>query len=195
MPAAAAACRALHPERSPRSTRRSPPRTRPGTDSEQLNGVIVTSAPIQSGDSGGPLFNSKNEVIGIDTAASTSGRTAGFAIPIKQAMKIADQIRSGVETSVIHIGYPAFLGVGVKNAAGGKGALIATTEPDLPADKAGIVAGDVVTSLDGTQVTSADSLRTAIAKVNPGDTVSISYTDANGASHSTKATLITGPAD
>jgi S1-C subfamily serine protease len=165
-----------------------------GTDSEKLNGVIVTSAPIQSGDSGGPLFNSKNEVIGVDTAASTSGRTAGFAIPIKQAMKIADQIRSGIETSVIHIGYPAFLGVGVKNAAG-KGALIVSTEPNLPADKAGIVAGDVITSLNGSQVTSADSLRSAIAKVNPGDTVTLTYTDANGTSHSTKATLITGPAD
>ena len=165
-----------------------------GTDSEQLTGVIVTSAPIQSGDSGGPLFNADNEVIGMDTAASTGGRTAGFAIPIKKALGIAKQIRSGVETTVIHIGYPAFLGVSVKNAAG-KGALVATTEPGLPADKAGIVGGDVITALNGTAVTSRDSLRAAIAKVDPGDTVSITYVDANGASHTTQATLITGPAD
>lgn len=165
-----------------------------GTDSEKLSGVIVTDAPIQSGDSGGPLFNAKDEVIGIDTAASTSGRTAGFAIPINSAMKVAQEIRSGIETSVIHIGYPAFLGVGVKNAAG-RGALIQSTEPGLPADKAGIVAGDVITNLNGTTVTSADTLRTAIAKVKPGDTVSITYLDANGSSHQTRATLITGPAD
>jgi S1-C subfamily serine protease len=165
-----------------------------GTDPEKLNGVIVTNAPIQSGDSGGPLFNANDEVIGIDTAASTNGRTAGFAIPINSAMKIAQQIRAGIETSVIHIGYPAFLGVSVKDA-GGQGALIATTEPGLPADKAGIAAGDVITALNGSRVTSSTTLRSAIAKVNPGDTVSISYTDANGASHSTRATLITGPAD
>jgi S1-C subfamily serine protease len=165
-----------------------------GTDPEKLTGVIVTNAPIQSGDSGGPLYNAEDEVIGIDTAASTNGRTAGFAIPINSAMKIAQQIRSGIETSVIHIGYPAFLGVSVKDA-GGQGALIATTEPGLPADKAGIVAGDVVTALNGTRVTSSTTLRSAIAKVNPGDTVSISYTDANGTPHTTQATLITGPAD
>lgn len=165
-----------------------------GTDAEQLNGIIVTDAPIRSGDSGGPLFNADDEVIGIDTAASTSGRTAGFAIPINKAMKIAREIRSGVETSVIHIGYPAFLGVAVRNA-GGAGALIQSVEPGLPADKAGIVAGDVVTALNNTRVTSADSLRAAIAKVNPGDTVSVAYDDATGGSHRTNATLITGPAD
>jgi S1-C subfamily serine protease len=140
------------------------------------------------------LYNANDEVVGIDTAASTSGRTAGFAIPINKAMKIAQEIRSGIETSVIHIGYPAFLGVGVKDA-GGQGALITSTEPGLPADKAGIVAGDTVTGLDGTRVTSAVTLRTAIAKVNPGDTVSITYADANGISHTSQATLITGPAD
>ena len=75
------------------------------------------------------------------------------------------------------------------------GALIYTTENGLPADKAGIVPGDVVTSLGGSKVTSANSLRAAIAKVEPGDTVTIDYTDANGASHTTQATLITGPAD
>jgi S1-C subfamily serine protease len=165
-----------------------------GTAAEKLNGVIVTSAPIQSGDSGGPLFNANDQVIGIDTAASTSGRTSGFAIPINTAVKIAKEIRSGVETSVIHIGYPAFLGVGVQNAAGA-GALITNVEPGLPADDAGITAGDVITSLNGTKVTSADSLRTALAKVKPGDTVSISYLDSSNSSHQTKATLITGPAD
>jgi S1-C subfamily serine protease len=157
--------------------------------------VIVTDAPIQAGDSGGPLYNAANQVVGIDTAASTSGQSSGFAIPINKALAVAKQIRSGVETSVIHIGYPAFLGVGVQNATTRQGALITNVEPGLPAAKAGMVAGDVITGLNGSAVTSANGLRAAIAKINPGQTVSVSYVSADGTSHQTQATLITGPAD
>ena len=85
---------------------------------ETLHGMIETNAPIQEGDSGGPLVNSSAQVIGIDTAANTSGfapdqsvATAGFAIPINRAISIANQIAAGHASSTVHIGLSGFLGV------------------------------------------------------------------------------------
>src|SRR5664279_3067191 len=85
---------------------------------ETLTGLIETNADIQSGDSGGPLFNAGDQVVGIDTAAEQGGyRTAGYAIPISTALSIAQQIESGTASQNIVIGYPAFLGVQVSNTA------------------------------------------------------------------------------
>jgi len=85
---------------------------------ETLHGMIQTNAPIQEGDSGGPLVNSSAQVIGMDTAANTSGfapdqsvATAGFAIPINHAISIANQIAGGHASSTVHIGLGGFLGV------------------------------------------------------------------------------------
>jgi S1-C subfamily serine protease len=85
---------------------------------ETLHGMIQTDAPIQEGDSGGPLVNSSGQVIGMDTAANTSGfapdqsvATTGFAIPINTAISIADQIAAGHASSTVHIGLGGFLGI------------------------------------------------------------------------------------
>ncbi|KYH44691.1 hypothetical protein AZH51_03395 [Branchiibius sp. NY16-3462-2] len=63
-----------------------------GTPSESLSGLIETDADIQSGDSGGPLLDDEGEVVGMDTAASATGRSVGFAIPITTALTVAKQI-------------------------------------------------------------------------------------------------------
>jgi S1-C subfamily serine protease len=82
--------------------------------SETLHGLIETNADIQAGDSGGPLYNSSNQVIGIDTAASEgTSQTQGYAIPISSALTLASEIEAGDASSTIVIGYPAFLGVEV----------------------------------------------------------------------------------
>ena len=88
--------------------------------SEQLTGLIETNAPIQPGDSGGSLVNSYGQVIGMDTAAgssdqpqgqsSTATATQAYAIPINEAVSIAQQIESGTTTADVHIGATAFLG-------------------------------------------------------------------------------------
>jgi S1-C subfamily serine protease len=93
-------------------------------DAEQLTGMIGHNAPIQPGDSGGPLANAEGEVIGMDTAASASSAsgspsqsgqaqtaTQAFAIPIARASSIAGQIEAGRSSSTVHIGATAFLGV------------------------------------------------------------------------------------
>jgi S1-C subfamily serine protease len=89
------------------------------SESEQLTGLIETNAPIQPGDSGGSLVNSYGQVIGMDTAASSSDQAQGqsstatqaYAIPINEAVSIAQQIEAGTTTADIHIGATAFLGV------------------------------------------------------------------------------------
>jgi S1-C subfamily serine protease len=173
-----------------------------GSGAEQLTGLIETDAPIQPGDSGGPLVNSSGQVIGMDTAASSGTRffsqaSVGFAIPIDKALSIAKQIESGQPSSKVEIGVPGFLGVQVQPGVSGSvpGAVIGGVEAGSPAEKAGLAAGDVITSVNGTSVDSADTLTRLLHTHHPGDKVSIGWVDANGGHHTATATLITGPAD
>ena len=171
--------------------------------SEQLRGLIETDADIVSGDSGGPLVDASGKVIGMDTAASggyrfqTSG-TQGFAIPINQANTVAKQIEAGTSSSTVHIGPTALLGVEVRSAGGSfggpSGAAVAGVLDGGPAAQAGIVAGDVITSVDGHAVSSAESLTTVMLGEHPGNTVPVQYVDANGQSHTVQIKLASGPA-
>lgn len=176
--------------------------------SETLNGLIQTNADIQSGDSGGPLYDADGAVIGIDTAASVgSSENQGYAIPIGNALKIVDQIESGQETESVSIGYPAFLGIEVGQAqSDGYGSQTGATQQAVagapvagaiaggPAAGAGIVAGDTITAVDGTAIASPDALTATLAGYEPGQSATITWTDAAGASHSATVTFAAGPA-
>ncbi|MBE7188647.1 MAG: trypsin-like peptidase domain-containing protein [Jatrophihabitans endophyticus] len=167
-----------------------------GADAERLHGLIEINAPIISGDSGGPLYDSAGQVVGMDTAASssrTSTTTSAYAITIDNAMSVAKKIESGVKTTTIHIGLPGFLGIAPTNA--GSGVVVQTAEPGLPAAKAGITAGSTITAVGGTKITSSTQLHNVLAAAGPGDKVSVSWTDTQGASHTATVTLATGPAD
>jgi S1-C subfamily serine protease len=168
-----------------------------GAHSETLHGLIVTSAPIQAGDSGGPLYDATGAIIGIDTAAetsATSGATsAGFAIPINAALTIAGKIEAGQASTTIHLGYPAFLGVGL--APGTTSATVGTVFPGSPAAQAGLGAGDTITAVDGTPVVDTTTLHQAISTHTPGDRVTLTWTDIAGTSHTAPVGLVAGPAD
>jgi S1-C subfamily serine protease len=182
---------------------------------ENLHGMIETDAPIQEGDSGGPLVNGSGAVVGMDTAANSSGygpyssATTGFAIPINTAVSIADQIKAGQATSKVHIGLAGFVGVNVVDASspgdcasggdgfGGvagnspvnSGALICQVYPNAPAAVAGLSSGDVITAVNGTAISSSDDLTNLIGATHPGDKLAISYVDQYGAKHSTTVNL------
>jgi S1-C subfamily serine protease len=167
--------------------------------SEQLTGLIETNATLQPGDSGGSLVDLHGNVVGMDTAASSSFEFQGagsqsYAIPINKALSIAAQIEAGHGTTTVHIGTTAFLGVEVDPSAQVSGAVVAGVLSRSPAASAGLAAGDVITSLGGHAVASAAALSAALVQHRPGDKVSVSWTDQSGQSHSGTVTLASGPA-
>jgi S1-C subfamily serine protease len=95
----------------------------------------------------------------------------------------------------VHQGLPAFLGVSVQSGTTTSGAAIADVVSGGPAATAGLAAGDVITAVGGTTVTTADDLSTALAAADPGDKVRVSWTDTTGTSHTATVTLVAGPAD
>ncbi len=179
------------------------------SSSEQLTGMLETNADIIEGDSGGPLVNTSGQVVGMDTAGSAgfqvqSPANEGFAIPINSALSIARKIEAGQGSAAVHIGPTAFLGVEVRpsgsNVFGGgsgsgsaQGALIADVVSGGPADQAGLQGGDVITSLDGHNVTTPSSLTSVMLGERPGASVQVQYVDNSGQSHSTTVKLASGP--
>jgi len=169
--------------------------------SEQLSGLIETDAPIQAGQSGGPLVTTDAKVIGMDTAASagysfSSGGAQGYAIPINQALSIARSITGGHASATVHLGQTAFLGVKLtpsSRAIGTVGASVSGVVPNSAADTLGLAQGDTITAVDGNQVTSPEGISVALANRHPGDKVAITWSDAQGVSHTAIATLGVGP--
>jgi S1-C subfamily serine protease len=164
-----------------------------GQDATQLAGLIQIAADVEAGDSGGPLYDAEGEVVGMDTAAASTGGQA-YAIPIATALSIVEQIRDGVDNATVHQGHPAFLGVSVLAISAG-GATVAGVVSGGPADLAGLAAGDVITAVGGTTITSADDVGTALAGHDPADEVTVTWTDSTGRSQSATVVLATGPAD
>ncbi len=150
--------------------------------------AIQTDAAINPGNSGGPLVNMRGEVIGINSAiySPTSGGQSqggsvgiGFAIPIDQARRIADEIvKTGKATQTI-------LGVTVQDGDEG-GARIVEVSPDGPGAKASLKEGDIVTKLDERTIDTSDALVAAVRSHKPGDKVRLELS--NG-SRTVEATL------
>jgi S1-C subfamily serine protease len=170
-----------------------------GTGTESLSGLIEVDADVVSGDSGGPLLDSDGEVVGMTTAASSgSADVTGYAIPIQTAKGIADQILAGKSSSTVTIGLPAFLGLELSSTSTGttaSGVTLGGVVAGSPAEKAGLAAGDVITSIDGTAVTGADQLSSLIKTHAIGDTITVGYSAADGTAGTVTATLVSGPAD
>ncbi len=162
---------------------------------ERLSDMIQTDAAINGGNSGGPLLNGAGQVIGINTAVYSDGNGIGFAIPIS-AVK-------GMLKTIINTGKAerAYIGVSYVNITpsvqkqynlstnrgayvGGSPAVI----KDSPADRAGLVDGDIITGVNGIEVGTSGSLATLIGEYGVGDTVELTYLR-NGEEHTTKLTL------
>jgi putative serine protease PepD len=152
-----------------------------------IDDSIQTDAAINHGNSGGPLLDSQAHVIGVNAQIeSDSGGSdgVGFAIPSNTIKSIATQLISSGKA--VH----AYLGVELgDNSASAK---VVSVRSGTPAAKAGFRAGDVVVSLGGTKISSADELRAAISARKPGDRVSVTYLR-NGNRHTVSVTLASRP--
>jgi putative serine protease PepD len=129
---------------------------------------IQTDAAINHGNSGGPLLNAQGQVIGVNAQIrSDSGDNAGvgFAIPSDTVRSIASQLVANGKA--VH----AYLGVSLDATA--TSARVARVQPGTPAQKAQLHAGDVVTAVDSTTVSSPEALTRAIDSHKPGDTVTV----------------------
>ncbi|MCX6438021.1 MAG: trypsin-like peptidase domain-containing protein [Actinobacteria bacterium] len=166
-----------------------------GSESSFIN-ALQTDAAINPGNSGGPLVDATGAVIGVNSAIaslSSSSRSQvgsiglGFAIPINQARRTADQlIKTGKAT------YP-IMGLSLNMASTGTGAQVAATPAAIlkggPADRAGIRPGDLITGFDGKEITSADELIVAVRSREVGDTIKLTYFR-NGKSTDVSLTLV-----
>jgi S1-C subfamily serine protease len=126
------------------------------------------------------------------TAGSTTPAIhRGFAIPIRAALNVASLIASGKSTATVHVGPTAFLGVVLEDVQGGAG--VSQVVPGKAADAAGLVAGDVITSLNGATISSSSDVRKAVLVLIPGKPVPISWTDSSGDPQTGTVTPTSGP--
>jgi S1-C subfamily serine protease len=164
-----------------------------------IDHVIQTDAAINHGNSGGPLLNTRGEVIGVNSQIATGGNDPnagnigiGFAVPINTVKDVVSQIL--LTGKVEH----SFLGISMQDVdrtltdnfrmPADHGVLIVSVRPGSPAAKAGLhggrtrvvvngqsymLGGDVVTKVDGRPVTSADEIRSAVQAKKPGDTITL----------------------
>ena len=149
------------------------------TESSFIN-ALQTDAAINPGNSGGPLVDATGAVIGINSAIASLGTTSqagsiglGFAIPINQGRKIADQlIKYGVATyPVVGISLDVnYMGVGAQVSTSGTGIL-----PGSPAQEAGLKGGDVIIEFDGKKINSPEELVVSVRSKNVGDRVTLVF--------------------
>ena len=142
---------------------------------------IQTDASINQGNSGGPLFNLKGEVVGINTAIIAPGQSGsigiGFAIPANAASKVIDQLidygetrRGWLGVRIQEVTKEIAEAVSLKKA---EGALVASVGEKSPADKAGVEAGDIILEFDGKKIDTMRTLPKVVANTKVGKNVEI----------------------
>lgn len=156
---------------------------RTGLGIEDYEDFIQTDAPINPGNSGGALVNLRGELVGINTAI-LGGRSGGnvgigFAIPSAMIINIAEQLvlNGKVERGQLGIEIQDIRPSLVKafNLPDGHGALISGVVSASPADKAGIMEGDVITKVNGTTVTNSSNLKSILGNLRLGSSVNMEY--------------------
>ena len=162
---------------------------------------IQTDVALNPGNSGGPLFNTKGEVVGVNSRIfSGTGGYMGlsFSIPIDVAMDVADQLKKNGKVT------RAYLGVGLQDVdrtlaeayklPKPEGSLITQVTPDSPADKAGLKSGDVILKLNGVSILSTVELFTYLNRAVPGQTLNFEILR-DDKRQKKSATLTTAPDD
>lgn len=166
------------------------------TGQHSVMSAIQTDAAINPGNSGGALVDMNGDLIGVNSAIASLGGGEGsqgggqsgsiglgFAIPVDQAKRIADEL---VSTGTVQ---HASLGVQLASAEDTHGAAVAGVVDGGPAAQAGLPRGAVITKLDDQVIDSPDALVAAVHSKAPGDNVTLTYDDPSGASRTVQVTL------
>ena len=150
---------------------------------ETLAGVIQTDAAINPGNSGGPLLNLRGEVIGINTAMANGAQSIGFAIPINRAKRAISSVKTNGEIQVAYLGVRSMTITAdlakKQNLAVDSGALVRGGDDgpaiakDSPAEKAGLLAEDIILEVNGKKIDENNPLFSLISEYNPGDTATL----------------------
>ena len=139
-------------------------------------GFLQTDAPINQGNSGGPLLNLRGEVVGVNSAIAARGQGIGFAIPVDTLQSVLPQLEAKGKVE------RAWLGVGITNLPEDRakmfyptdhGVLVGRVEQGGPAAAAGLLTGDVILELGGKKLTSANELIREVGKRQAGDSVDV----------------------
>jgi len=184
-----------------------------------IKDVIQTDAAINPGNSGGPLIDSAGRVIGINSQIETGGNGSegnvgiGFAVPIDTAKQILNNLKSGEVVQRAYLGVTSMTVDGQFDALdlpADHGALVQTVEAGSPAEKAGIRAGtiqatmqgssdavvlggDIITKIDGTKITTSDQLAQLVSAHKPGDKVKLEVVRKKGDTKDVTVTLTKRP--
>jgi serine protease Do len=147
-------------------------------DARKPGQFIQTDAAINPGNSGGPLVNARGEVVGINTfliSPSGSFSGMGFAIPTQIVRPTVEKL---IQYGKVNHGY---MGIGIADVTPDNskffhmdkavGAVVSQVEPDSPGAKAGLRVGDVITQIDGKEVSDASDLQVVVGQKNPGTTI------------------------
>jgi putative serine protease PepD len=171
-----------------------------GTQTETLQNMIQTDAAINAGNSGGPLIDTAGQVIGMNTAVAgtssdgTNSQNIGFAIPTAQVAAALPELQKGGQTG----NGGGYLGVDITTLTPAlrqqygftptSGAVVLSVVSGSPAAKAGLVQGDVIVTINGTNITSSEDLQKIVQNAKAGQTMSITYYVGNS-KRTTSATL------
>jgi S1-C subfamily serine protease len=158
-----------------------------GTQTETLQNMMQTDAAINPGNSGGPLIDTSGQVIGMNTAVAgttsdgTSSQNIGFAIPAASVESLISELEKGGQSG----NGGGYLGVDITTLTPAlrqqygftptSGAVILSVVSGSPADKAGLVQGDVIVNINGTAITTSDDLQKVVQAAKAGQSVSITY--------------------
>jgi S1-C subfamily serine protease len=158
-----------------------------GTATENLQNLIQTDAAINPGNSGGPLIDTAGQVIGMNTAVAgsaedgTNAQNIGFAIPIDQVEALLPELEKGGPAA----NNGGYLGVDITTLTPAlrqqygftptAGVVVLNVIASSPAQKAGLVQGDVIVAIDGTAVSSAASLQSTVQKDKAGQKIQVTY--------------------
>jgi S1-C subfamily serine protease len=184
---------------------------------ERLNGLIEAKADIQPGDSGGPMVNTSGEVIGVDVAASVDSRNdtpngTGFAIPINDAMSVAQEIQGGSSTEAVHIGETglldtqvsgrsdqsfrdamADLGQSGSDPTSTDGTFVVNVTLSSPAEPARLQPGDVITAANGAPIVSTNTLDSLVSVHRPGDRLIVTWLGPSGQQRTQSIAPVSAP--